>query len=366
LRSSEGNLTENTRDAIKQITLSLTQSLSYRKLTFFFLSWCTCWIVLQTIALQWTFEFGWYVSLIDAAMTNIVIAVAGYDLILVMKYYRPAHYVVRLAMSIGLTFICVFAMHHLTLLVVDETPEYVSFLDKSLLIRGLYVWLMIALVSALTGLWLTALEQQEARNRSAAAEKLAREAELSRLRQQLQPHFLFNSLNSVSALAGSRPEEARKMIHQLSDFFRGTLKKDDQQLIPLSEELEHLTLYLDIEKVRFGHRLKTEIDCDDAPLAMKLPSLLLQPVVENAIKFGLYDTLGETVIRISARAESNYLEIAVENPFDPSSAPPKHGTGFGLNSIERRLYLLYARNDLLKTSHKENTFTTTIRIPQSA
>ena len=303
-------------------------------------------------------------SVVDSAMTNIVIAIAGYDLILVMRYYRP-NPLIRLAMSVGLAFISVFAIHHLTLLAVNETTEYLSFLDRSLFIRGLYVWLMIALVTVLTGLWFTMLEQQEAGNRSAAAEKLAREAELSRLRQQLQPHFLFNSLNSISALAGSRPEEARKMIHQLSDFFRGTLKKDDQQLIPLSEELEHLSLYLEIEKVRFGHRLRTEINCDDAPLAMKLPPLLLQPVVENAIKFGLYDTLGETVIRISARAENNYLEIAVENPFDPSSAPPKRGTGFGLNSIERRLYLLFARNDLLKTSQKENTFTTTIKIPQS-
>lgn len=319
--------------------------------------------MLQSIALQWTFGYGWYISAIDSAVTNIVIAIAGYDMILVMKYYRPK-VVTRLAMSIGLAVISVFAIHHLTLLLVDETPAYTTFLDQSLFIRGLYVWLMVALVNALTGLWFTVRENQEADSRAVAAEKLAREAELSRLRQQLQPHFLFNSLNSISALAGSRPEEARKMIHQLSDFFRGTLKKDDQQLIPLSEEMEHLSLYLEIEKVRFGHRLKTEIECDDGALTMKLPSLLLQPVVENAIKFGLYDTLGETVIRIRAAAESNSLTIIVENPFDPSSTPPKRGTGFGLDSIQRRLYLLYARHDLLATSQQENIFTTTIKIPQ--
>ena len=320
-------------------------------------------MVLQAIALENTFGFGWNVSFVDAAVTNLIVAIAGYDMMLVMKYYQPRQ-VVRLAMSVALAVLCVFATYHITLFWLDETEAYRTFLDRSLFIRGLYIWLMIALVSALTWLWLSIMEHQEADTRSLTIEKMAREAELSRLRQQLQPHFLFNSLNSISALAGSKPEEARRMIHQLSDFFRGTLRKDDQQLIPLSEELEHLTLYLDIEKVRFGHRLTTDIQCQEGALSMKLPSLLLQPVVENAIKFGLYDTIGETVFRFSVTAEPNYLKIDVENPFDPATTPPKRGTGFGLNSIQRRLYLLYARNDLLSTAQNESIFTTHIKIPQ--
>ena len=342
----------------------IAQGFSYRRLSYFFLLWCSCWIVLQTIALRTTFAFSWGTSFADSAVTNLAIAITGYDMILVMKYYRPRP-LLRVAISIALTVLCVFAIPHITLLLIDETPEYLSFIDKSLFIRGLYVWLMIALVTALTGLWFSVLEHQEAASRTVTAEKLAREAELSRLRQQLQPHFLFNSLNSISALAGSRPEEARKMIHQLSDFFRGTLKKDDQQLITLAEELEHLTLYLEIEKVRFGHRLKTEIHCEETASAMKIPPLLLQPVVENAIKFGLYDTLGETIIRVAVSSENNYLIITVGNPFDAASTQPRRGTGFGLDSIQRRLYLLYARNDLLTTTQKDNIFTTIIRIPQA-
>ena len=322
-------------------------------------------MILQAVALQLTFEFGWKASLADAAVTNFIIAIAGYDMILVMKYYQPRQ-LIRVAMSIVLAFLCVYAIHHLILMIVNETPEFSAFLDRSMLIRGLYIWLMIALISALTWLWLSVREHQETDARKQDIEKMAREAELSRLRQQLQPHFLFNSLNSISALAGTRPEEARKMIHQLSDFFRGTLKKDDHQLITLAEELEHLTLYLEIEKVRFGYRVKTEIHCDEAAPNKKLPSLLLQPVVENAIKFGLYDTLGETVIRVSAVFRDSYLVISVQNPFDAESARPKSGTGFGLASIRRRLYLLYARNDLLTTAQVNNLFTTTIKIPQSS
>lgn len=340
------------------------RSISYRKLSYFFIVWCSCWILLQTIALESTFHFGWKVSVLDSAVTNLIIAFAAYDMILVMKYYRPRQ-VVRLGMSIVLAFTSIYAIHYILGLVINEPPRYSQFLEDSHFIRGLYIWLMIALATALTGLWSSGVEKQDAYNRSVAAEKLAREAELARLRQQLQPHFLFNSLNSISALAGSRPEEARKMIHQLSDFFRGTLRKDDQQLVCFSEELQHLSLYLDIEKVRFGHRLKTEIHCDPAAMAMKVPCLLLQPVVENAIKFGLYDTLGETIIRMSVVAETNYLAVKVENPFDPQSAARRPGTGFGLQSIRRRLYLLYARNDLLTTAHGDKTFITTVRIPQS-
>jgi LytS/YehU family sensor histidine kinase len=185
----------------------------------------------------------------------------------------------------------------------------------------------------------------------------------------MQPHFLFNSLNSISALAGSRPEEARKMIQQLSDFLRGTIKRDDQQLVTLEEELKHLELYLDIEKVRFGHRLKTVLDRDNTCLTLKLPSLLLQPIVENAIKFGLYDTIGDIEIRILAREHEGELLLTVENPFDPSTAQPRAGTGFGLTAVQRRLYLLYARNDLLTTRQVEQEnplFITQVRIPQTA
>jgi signal transduction histidine kinase len=343
----------------------VTPAFSYRKLTLFYILWCISWIVLQTLAFQYTFTFNWRIHLADAVVTNLLIAIAGYDVMLIMRYYQPRQ-AIRLGITIGFAILCAIAMQHIMPWLLDGAPaEYLHFLDRSLFIRGLYSWLMITLISAMTWLWFTLREQTEHNNRNMATEKMAREAELSNLRQQLQPHFLFNSLNSISALAGSRPEEARKMIHQLSDFFRGTLKKDDQQLVTMSEELDHLILYLEIEKVRFGHRLRTEIDCEDSVRNLKIPALLLQPVVENAIKFGLYDTLEETTIKIKARAENIYLRISIENPFDPSTTQPLRGTGFGLNSIQRRLYLLYARNDLLTTSQSGQIFTTTIKIPQN-
>jgi LytS/YehU family sensor histidine kinase len=209
------------------------------------------------------------------------------------------------------------------------------------------------------------IDQQEIIERNTDAETLLREAELAKLRQQLQPHFLFNSLNSISALAGTKPNEARKMIQQLSDFLRSTLKKDDQQLVTIDEELNNLNLYLDIEKVRFGNRLHTEINCTDECMSQKLPSLLLQPLVENAIKFGLYDTIGDVTISILISCKPHQLEIKISNPYDETTSKASKGEGFGLNSVQRRLYLLYARQDLLKVEAANNIFTTTLLIPQS-
>ncbi len=241
---------------------------------------------------------------------------------------------------------------------------YTDLLRHSLSIRFSIAFLLLGCVTLISILWYNQKDQKENEERKNDAEKLAKEAELFKLRQQLQPHFLFNSLNSINALIGSRPAEARKMVQQLSDFLRGTIKKEETQWVTLQEELQYLQLYLDIEKVRFGNRLATEIEVDENVSQMKLPALLLQPVAENAIKFGLYDTTGDTVIRFRATRENNNLVIKVQNPFDPETASPQKGTGFGLKSIQRRLYLLFARTDLLITEAKQNTFTTIVKIPQ--
>jgi LytS/YehU family sensor histidine kinase len=247
-----------------------------------------------------------------------------------------------------------------------ETDEvyYLNILEKSLPIRFCIGFLMISWMALVSLLWYTQQDQKENEKRKADAEKLAREAELYKLRQQLQPHFLFNSLNSISALIGRKPEQARTMIYQLSDFLRGTLRKEENEFVSLDEELQHLQLYLEIEKVRFGHRLATEIINEDGCEMLKLPAMLLQPLVENAIKFGLYDTTGEVTIRVGAKCINKELVVCIQNPYDPNTATPRRGTGFGISGIKRRLYLLFARNDLLETHGENNIFTTTVKIPQ--
>jgi len=304
--------------------------------------------------------------IVDAAINNLLLTGSCLLVLNNMRYYLPRQekYWYVLTISIGLSGICVLIAKGVLWLIFKDDANYTQSLTQSTGIRFGILFLLIGCMSMMSLLWYTQEEQQIINERKIDSERLSREAELFKLRQQLQPHFLFNSLNSISALTGSQPEKARHMIQQLSDFLRGTLKKDDQQWSTLEEEIEYLRLYLDIEKVRFGHRLQTEIIYTDEVLLLKLPSLLLQPVVENAIKFGLYDTTGEVLIKLEATKENNYLKIMVRNPFDPETSQPLKGTGFGLSSIQRRLFLLFARQDLLRTEKNESFFITTILIPQ--
>lgn len=299
-------------------------------------------------------------------MTTSILALIGLIISNTFRYYQPVSrnfyllfgYVIILTALTGRILFLSFQKLH------QDELHYQENILKFMPLRGMFYFLMITTMTSFYWFRNKIKEQGGALKREEETESLMREAELAKLRQQLQPHFLFNSLNSISALAGSKPEEARKMIQQLSDFLRGTLRKDDQQLVTLEEELSHVTLYLDIEKVRFGHRLNTELTANEIARSFRLPALLLQPIVENAVKFGLYDTTEAITISIVAFTEHNQLVIAVRNPFDPATARPARGTGFGLSSVQRRLYLLYARNDLLETSHESTIFTTTIRIPQ--
>jgi two-component system LytT family sensor kinase len=334
------------------------------KVTLAYVAWWLLWALLGAYALADTTALSWKMALADSINASLIMATAGYVMSNSLKYYQPSpkNSVYLFAWSITLAILCVVLQRYLNLYKNDVA--YLVFFKQSITFRVLFAWLMITMVGIISWTWFYIQDKQRNEKRETDAAKLAREAELSSLRQQLQPHFLFNSLNSISALAGSKPHEARQMIQQLSDFLRGTIKRDSQQMVTLEEEIHHLNLYLQIEKVRFGHRLNTVIEKTVATTGLLLPSLLLQPVVENAIKFGLYDTIGAITIKIEATTEGNNLLIKVENPFDPETTTPK-GTGFGLDSVQRRLYLLYARNDLLLTNKRENIFTTTIKIPQN-
>lgn len=337
------------------------------KVVLFYLAMALLLVLIEAYALIDTFHFRWQIALADAVNMNLLIATSGYVMFTSLRYYQPnlKNAFFLFVKTVALASICTVAHRYMMMWnIFPQEDYYHTYLYGSQLIRGLLIWFMITLIGVVCWIWFYLQDQREVEKRQHDTIKLAREAELASLRQQLQPHFLFNSLNSISALAGSKPDQARKMIQQLSDFLRGTIKKDDQQLVSLQEELKHLQLYLEIEKVRFGHRLRTEITESEKTNPLLLPSLLLQPLVENAIKFGLYDTIGETVIRISTLLKDQQLIIRIENPFDPATSQPKQGTGFGLKSVQRRLYLLYARNDLLSTSQAENIFITEVKIPQ--
>ena len=338
--------------------------LTFSKVRAAFLVGGLVWAALLTYLVH-GFGFAWFIALLDGVISSVLLGAACWLINNNLRYFQPGKgsYVNILIWCAALAAACAFGSRWILPYLTNNTV-YANFVIQSLTIRLFTDFLAIGWMAMISMIYYSQLDQKENEKRKAEAEKLARDAELYNLRQQLQPHFLFNSLNSINALIGFKPDQARMMIHQLSDFLRGTLKKDDQQNVTLTEELAHLQLYLDIEKVRFGHRLMTEISCDSKCQECNLPSMILQPIVENAIKFGLYDTTESVTVSIRAEWDDNYLIIMIQNPYDPTTARPRKGTGFGLSGVQRRLDLLYARTDLVETHANDNIFTTIIKIPQ--
>lgn len=325
--------------------------------------WFVINIVFQAALVQ---QVTHQVSCIDSCITLALLIIAVFFIYILQKY--SANYFNNIFTRIGLTLvlglkIIFFERFLISRLIYD--PEYSHVFQDTIVIRFFTVFLVLSFFSFV--LWLIFYirknDEQMAANQS--AESSLRDAELMKLRQQIQPHFLFNSLNSINALVNSEPGQARKMIQNLSDFLRGTLKKDENKPVLLKEEIELLKLYLDIEKVRFGNRLKVIFDLSEETMDRTIPPLLLQPIVENAIKFGLYNVLEEVEIKIHAKTEKGMLMIVVMNPFDEKTSMTRKGEGFGLSLIRRRLQLIYHRADLLKTEKTGDTFITIILIPQA-
>ncbi|HVF83936.1 MAG TPA: histidine kinase [Sphingomicrobium sp.] len=207
------------------------------------------------------------------------------------------------------------------------------------------VWLFF--FAAWSAFYLAAVSQARAlqlQRRAAAAEAAAQGAQVRALRYQVNPHFLFNTLNSLSSLVMTgRPQEAETMILRLSNFFRTSLSLDPQADVTLAEEIDLQRDYLDIEKVRFPRRLKVVIDVPPELAAVRLPALILQPIVENAIKYGVSASRQRVVLTVSARAlPDERVEIAVTNscgspPRNARDRQPPVSTGLGLANVRQRL-----------------------------
>ena len=189
----------------------------------------------------------------------------------------------------------------------------------------------------------TQRQLRAADRRAGALAREAQEAQLRALRYQINPHFLFNTLNSLSSLIlAQKTDVAERMLMNLSTFFRATLSADPTADVPLEEEIKLQRLYLDIEQIRFPSRLAVEIDVPDALLSARVPVLILQPVVENAVKYGVAKSKKPVTVRISAYEEAGRLHLKVSD--DGEAPPPEEaegGTGVGLRNVCDRLTARY-------------------------
>jgi len=190
----------------------------------------------------------------------------------------------------------------------------------------------------------------------------ARDAELKALKAQINPHFLFNSLNSISALTSIDPVRARDMCVLLGDFLRLTLGLGEKTSVRLSEELELLQKYMAIEKVRFGARLTMHEEIQEESKACLLPPLLLQPLVENAVKHGIAGLPEGGDVRLAVQRQNGRLAMLVENSWDPE-APPRRSGGLGLKNVQQRLEARYGKDANLRVNTEGERFQVTLSIP---
>ncbi|HYI47575.1 MAG TPA: histidine kinase [Allosphingosinicella sp.] len=207
--------------------------------------------------------------------------------------------------------------------------------------------------------------QQE--RRLAEANLAAQQAQLAALRYQLNPHFLFNALNSISALiVTNRNKDAEAMTGKLSSFLRTSLNADPAELVPLDEELALTEEYLAIESVRFGDRLGVRIDCEDHACAALVPSFLVQPLVENAVKHGVARSSAPVEIAIDAKLTGGALRITVSNCLTggaPDALPGAEGAGVGLDNVRHRLRAVFGKRASLTAGANGERFVATISIP---
>lgn len=250
-------------------------------------------------------------------------------------------------------------------LILNSDEAYKQFLDRSLTMRAFSGILYYGLLVTIYYLIASFRELEQKIIREAQLTTMLKEAELDMLRSQIRPHFLFNSLNAISSLTISRPQQAQDMVIKLSEFMRYSLSQQGELMSTLGKELHHIHLYLGIEQVRFAGKLKIHSEADEQALSWKIPSMLLQPLIENAIKYGVYGSEGESNISLSAQTDQNQLVITILNNFDPDNFPRK-GTGTGLQNVRRRLEAIYNRPDLMQINKTSLQFEVTITIPQYA
>ncbi|MRW88455.1 GHKL domain-containing protein [Duganella sp. FT80W] len=193
---------------------------------------------------------------------------------------------------------------------------------------------------------------------------MAQEAELRMLRTQIDPHFLFNSLNSISALTSQDPKAARRMTLELASFFRQSLGMEAHKKVTLGEEMVLIRHFLAIEQVRFGERLKVEEEIGEGAAACLVPPMIIQPLVENAVKHGICNMPEGGTIRISARRAGSILQISVANPVDEDMASIRSdGHGIGLTNVRQRLAGAYKHEAGIHWGRRDNSFGVDITMP---
>lgn len=328
------------------------------------------WIIVSII--QFFFERTIYdlniaITLVDVIVSNVVLALLGlgvwYVVIGSVNDKRSQLYVV-LYHLVAMLFMVSFWMwvtNQIDILLFDSDTAKAHFnhILPGKAGVGALIYILV-LVFYYTFFYYDRLKEKS--KEEARLKELVTTTQLNELKSQINPHFLFNSLNSVSYLTVAEPEKAREMVIKLSSFLRYSLKHKQNELVSIDQEIEHIKLYLEIEKVRFGDKLQVDFEIDDCEKC-QIPNMILQPLYENAIKYGVYETTTNVCIKTRISRNENNMVFVLSNNYEPD-AHKKKGEGIGLYNIRKRLGLVYGDSTLLSVSDENQVFIVTLKIPQ--
>lgn len=336
-----------------------------------FIIWWLAWLLLaagQLLLLYLVYGTFTWISIADSVISILIFSGISLSLWYPFSYFRSGSRKIistisNLTITGAITLILwIILTRYIMVAIYPTNSELMGYWEASLPYRiasGAFMYTLVIMTYYLT---VSMINLSEKNAREARLESVVKETELKMLRSQINPHFLFNSLNSISYLTITDPEKARDMVVKLSEFMRYALSRKDEQPVTLRSELENLNLYLEIEKVRFGDKLSTEELIEDECLDFRIPVMLLQPLYENAVKHGVYESTETVKITTRARIEEGYMIITISNNYNPAPSVKK-GTGTGLSNVARRMELFYGDKASMKSERVNNQFTVNLYMP---
>lgn len=340
-----------------------------RALYFYLAVWMVI-ITIHTAVLVLSYTLDWTIALNDALGFNIFIAGFGLSYWYMIQYLSPSHQGLTgsilsqiLSVILGVTLLT-YASTTIMQRLFETEEAYQTMMSGSMFWRILIGCFYIALIIMVYYLLWSNNNLKEKEREELELQHMLKASELEMLKFQINPHFIFNSLNSISSLTITAPNEAREMVIKLSDFLRSSLGKDNPEEHTLKEEMNQMQLYLDIEKVRFGERLKVSVEIEESCESMTLPNLILQPLYENAIKYGIYEQLDNVEISTLCKNIEGNLSISITNEY-AAECTSRPGKGIGLMNVRNRLELIYGVSDLVTIEKDNKHFKVNIIIPQS-
>ena len=326
-------------------------------------------IVIQMIGVYLSSDLPFGYAFADTMVFNLLLAIFMIPLWYPVQFnhWESETWRFNLAAHITLACIVIFGWllvgYGLCFLIGLGNTEYRQFLNISLWWKALEGVLFYAVAVLVYYLYVYIEKLNEKAANEIHLNRLLKDGELNLLKSQINPHFLFNSMNSVNSLITRNPEQAQKMLVALSDYLRYAVLSTNRAYSCVADEMENVALYLSIEQLRFGDKLLYEPDIDPSTLSAEIPAMLLQPLFENAIKHGVYESLETVRIMVKINKDGQYLNIEICNNFDTESISQKKGSGTGLQNIRERLRLIYGNSAAMQIKAEYGVFMVMLKIP---